>query len=123
MDSAIQLFYADTLGFGLVFVCTVVGAAILLRKDRSVPAVMLSVGGVLAWGSLLLGDFIFIWITNGSLFIGEGDDRWEQHLAADGFVRLLTMASSIVAGIGFVFFVNRLPPRKTKPAESATDSD
>ena len=120
-------FDPDVLEYWAQFLCTcivvplaVIGTVILLRKDRSLPCILFTISAVLALLGGLFGHLIYIWITDGWLFIGEGGRSWNLHLATRGAVAFFQSFTALLATCAFVVYAARRP--STTGHEQSSDS-
>ncbi len=93
----------------IVVPLAIIGTVILLRKDRSLPCLVFTIGAVVALLSELFGNLIYIWITEGWLFMGEGNERGGVHDTAEATIALLQTFSAVAAACGFVVYAARRP--------------
>ena len=93
----------------IVVPLAIIGTVILLRKDRSLPCLLFTIGAVVALLAGLFGDLIYIWITKGWLFISEEDKSWGLHITTQATIALLQTFSAVAAACGFVVYAARRP--------------
>lgn len=93
----------------IVVPLAIIGTVILLRKDRSLPCLVFTIGAVVALLSEFFGQLIYIWITEGWLwlFMGERNESWGLHVTTQAATILLQTFSALAAGCGFVVFAAR----------------
>ena len=119
MSALFFTFEWDDLQYWGQFLCkcivvplAIIGALILLRKDRSLPCLLFAIGAVVALIAWLFSDLIYIWITQGFLSIGEGDKSWGLLVTTQAIITLLQAFSALAAVSGFVVYAARRPLSK-----------
>ena len=105
-------YYAILLGVVLLLPVVLFAGVILLKKDRSIPALMIVIGSFLALTLNIFGHAFYIWITGWTLFISEESKSWGLYMAVEGVLSALNLGLGLTAAVGFVLFANRLKPAR-----------